>query len=192
MAVLTTTTWYGGEQVFDGVYRHHIIMLSQHCINITIIVYLCEYISVINIAKIFASYNTYTLPCSTPCVSCGCIDIQPLEFDLGSMQLRTELFATNIFQHDKPLPADNVECYALLLMNLTRNYHPALLPQSPLVQTLFNDLFKMVIWNIWEDGQLNGRSGGRTKWCDYIICIVSSRPGMHLAIRNTDIRGWST
>ena len=81
------------------------MILSQHCINITIIIYIAgNYIlSVINIARIFASYNTYTLPCSTPCVSCGCIDTQPLEFGLGSMQLRTELFATNTFQHDKTI-----------------------------------------------------------------------------------------
>ena len=80
MVVLTTTTWYGGEQAVDCVYRHHIIILSQHCINIKIMVYLCElYTFSNNTAKIFASYNTYTFPCSTPCVS-GFIDIQPMEF----------------------------------------------------------------------------------------------------------------
>ena len=90
-------------------------------------------LSVIDIAKIFASCNTYTLSCSTPCVRCGYIDIQPLEFGLGSIQLRTELFATNTFQHDKPLPADSFDCHALFLMNVPRNYHPTLLPLSPLV-----------------------------------------------------------
>ena len=105
-------------------------------------------LTVISIVKIFASYNTYTLPCSTPCVSS--IDTQPLEFGLGSMRLRTELFATNAFQHVKPLPADNVDCHALFLMNVPRNYHTALLPLSPLVQTLHPDFFflKMAIRNI--------------------------------------------
>ena len=115
MVVLTTTTWYG-EQAVDGVYRHHIMILSQHCINITIIVYLCELQTSSNkYCQDIRSYDTYTLPCSTPSVSCGCIDTKPLEFDLGSMQLGTELFATNKFQHDKSLPADTVDCHALFL-----------------------------------------------------------------------------
>ena len=42
MIVLTITMWYGSEQAVEGVYRRHIITLSQHCTDITIIVYLCE------------------------------------------------------------------------------------------------------------------------------------------------------
>ena len=116
-------------------------------------------LSVKNIAKIVASYNTYTLPCTTPCVSCGCIDTHPLKFGLGSMQLRTELLATNTFQHDKPLPADNVDCHALFLMNEPRNCHPALLPLSPLVQTLHPEIFWWWLYKTfkrmdnWMEGQ---------------------------------------
>ena len=72
---------------------------------------------------------------------CDCIDIQPLEFGFGSMQLRTELFATNTFQQAEPLPADNVDCHAVFMMNVPCNYHPALLTLSPLVQILHPDFF---------------------------------------------------
>ena len=118
-------------------------------------------LSVINIAKIFASYNTYTLPCSTPCVSCGCIDTQPLECGLGSMQLRTELFATKTFQHDKPLTSDNVDCHALFPMNVPRNYHLALLPLSPLLQTLHPDIFWRWLYEAFEimDNWMEGQEG---------------------------------
>ena len=152
MIVLTTTTWYGGEQTVDGVYRHHIITLSQHYVNITIIAYFCELHTFSNkyCQDIRILFDTYTLPCSSPCVSCGCIDTQPLEFDLGSMQLRTELFSTNTFQHVKPLPADNVDSHALFLMNVPRIYHPALLPLSPLVQTLHPELFWRWLYETFE------------------------------------------
>ena len=194
MVVLTTTTWYGGEQAVDGVYRH-IIILSQHCINITIIAYIfANYIlSVINIPKIFASYNTYTLPCSTPCVSCGCIDTQSLEFGFGSMQLPTELFATNIFQHDKKLPVDNVDCHALFLMNVPRNYHPALLPLSPLVQTVHPAIFLKWLYETFERMD-NWMEGQEEEQNDAITLCALSPAGRecNLSIRNTDIRGWSS
>ena len=51
------------------------------------------------------------------------------------------MFATNTFQHDKPLAADDVDCHALFLTNLFRSYHPAQFPLSPLVQTLHTEFF---------------------------------------------------